>query len=189
MKYIIALLIVAAAVSPLRAGPLVDFIVGGVLVANGGVFEYQRTKAASDKEDALKKGQDKFTQSINLDESAWYYWGAADWERANFGVTANYNLLVQRGNNFYALALVAAAEAGRHGRDANDAQDKENLYKGVSLTSFGVGGIFIVKGAISLIVNRNKSAVSAKKYHWVKNFDLQPLQSMNGAHLAWSTRF
>lgn len=187
---IAAVLVIGMLANVAKASPLVDFIIGTSLVVTGGVFEFQRADAASKKEEDTKKAIDLIGKSIDADESFWYFYGSASWEFFNNGNTAAYRSLLSTANTYLSLRNSYASQSTPFSNSAGDNRDKEKLYKGVSLTSFAVGGAFIFKAAVTYWAKRTYSKeADNQKLRWAKNIELQPTASMDGARLGYQIAF
>jgi len=171
------------------ASPLTDAIIGVVFLGTGGVLEGLRAGAKSDREETEKKAVDHLTKAIIADENAMYYLGAANWEFINFGNTASYRSLYNTSITYGIVANREASDGSRFATESEDHQDKQNLYKGVSLTAFGIGSVFMVKAAITYMIDRNETASAPKKYQWAKNLDIVPTNDLSGAKVQWEHRF
>ena len=191
MKGIIISVMIFLMAGKAMANPIADILIGGIMIGTGGYFEFQRSNAKSDRQTAETETAKHFILTIKNDENAQYYYGAAEWERLNFGNTAIWVALRNTANNYNSVALSEASLTSTSANTASDFQDKQNLYKGISLTAFGVGSAFIIKGAIEYLIERNatKSVKLDPKYKWVKNIDLMPNQNANGVKLIYAYTF
>ena len=167
------------------ASPLSDFIIGMVFMGSGTYFEVERSGAKKDKEKAENQAASSFNLWQTQLVTANYYKGAADWEFINFGNTSAYRTL--HGNfvsNFNSSQANLAAGANSV-NSASDYQNKQNLYKGVSLTSFSVGSIFILKAGFTYA--KERGLFNAPKS--AKNFNIEPTADLHGAKIVWATRW
>lgn len=184
-KTIIAVALMGMTVT-CQASPLADFVIGVTFLGVGGGFELLRNQTAKDKEDDDKKAGDAAISTLQHDEAASYFQGAADWEFIQNGNTSSYRSFSDTAASHRGSALRFLAETNRFAESASDHRDKEKIYKGVSLTSFGVGGAFIIKSAVTYLIQRNQTASLEKKYKWVRNFEFKPTRQMDGAELVWT---
>lgn len=184
---VVGLLMIGAA-STAAANPLSDFIIGGAMMATGGGFYWAADKAKSDKVDLGNKAGDHAGKSIVAYGNANYYLGEANVEFFYSGNSATYRALLNLAQNQATIGLSEINQAVSYGNDSNDAQDKENLYKGVSYTTWGVGTFFMVKGLVGYLRSGSMTASAPKKYQWARNFDIYPTRDMSGVNLRWSYR-
>lgn len=171
------------------ASPIVDFIVGIGLIANGGVFEVLRGNAAKDKDNAQAIYSEHSAKYGIARDGYYFYAGSASWELFINGNTANYRGLVSLANTYAATANSEAILANAESPNISDNWKKENIYKGVSLTSFGIGSVFILKGAVTYFAQRTQSAKAQEKYKWARNIDMVPTHDMAGAQVVYSCRW
>lgn len=183
MKKLVLASISLFLVNNCEAKPWHDFLVGGIMLATGGVFEMQRSKEASDKEGAETSANQHSVAFAGAYQNFWYFAGAADWERTTNGNTAAFNTLANTAIGYSVTANRELAAFNSDNSSANEHRNKEKVYKGVSLTAFGVGSAFVVKGLITYLVQRNY-----EKTAWLDNLELTPNYAMDGATLRYRVR-
>lgn len=185
-KMIIGILFMLAFYGNIQASPLSDFIIGAVLMVNGGIFEGLRAQAASDRDDANQKEVAQLNGWQADLVTANYFKGAADWELIKSGNTVAYQSFYNNFTFYFSRSQVELSSASGFSGTASDDNNKENLYKGVSLTSFGIGSFFIIKSAFTYLYRRShtQTAQKAKGYEWV----MAPASGMNGASVLLKVR-
>jgi len=183
MKYVLIVSMLLALPGMVAASPLTDVIIGGVLIVNGGVFEFQRSKAKKKKQTAQEKGTVEIVKALNADEQAFYFAGIADWEQINFGQTSIYFEALSISSDWGWQARNHANSSVGFFKTADSQKSKQNLYKGVSLTSFAIGSVFVVKGAIGYLVRRER------KESLLDNFTLSPTRRLDGAQIRYEYKW
>ncbi|MBX4211718.1 MAG: hypothetical protein KW806_02940 [Candidatus Yanofskybacteria bacterium] len=188
-KVIVSFLIVTSLGVPVMASPLTDFIVGAVFMVNGGVFEVIRSGAAGNKDDADKKAATAAASYEYNIGGANYYAGVAAWEFAQHGNTANYQSFYATGLGYYNSSQSDLASKNKYSSEAFDSRGEEKVYKGVSLTSFSIGGVMILKAGVTYWLNRRNTQSASLIGKIEKHLALAPTPDMRGAQLAWEQRF
>lgn len=189
MKKLMVVLALSLMTSRAWCSPLSDLIIGVAFMGIGGVFEIQRSSAKGSREDDEKKATAHAIAAVQADENAFYYLGAANWERTLSGQSSTYFIFLNTANSYNATALSEIGQSSTLSSSAGDNRDKQNLYKGISLTSFGVGGAFIIKAAVTYALGRHQTMAQARKYEWVKSFDMFPTPKLDGARLTYTRKF
>ena len=186
--------------APSFASPLIDVLTGSAFLLAGGAFEIKRSDAKEKREESENAAaiQSSFAANnlikyIDAFGNAQYFYGAADLEEFQNGKTAIFSALVSEGiswdlqaDSYLRQGSSYANQASAFFDDADNHRDDENLYKGVSLTSFAAGGFFLVKGAWGYLRSPAISPVAQiKQPHWTKNFHVAPTARYDGIQLAW----
>lgn len=189
MKLLVLFVGMILTATTVRANPLFDVVFGGVMVMTGGYFDYERSGARSDREEAEKSSTSHAISAIQADENAAYYAGAADWENIKSGHTSSYFALVNTSMDYSRTAMREIGQAGQLADSAGDSNNKEHLYKGVALTSYAVGGFFIAKGIVSYLSHGKYSTLArVTRNPIIRNAYLVPSRDMTGASLIWTVK-
>lgn len=171
------------------ANPLADLVIGAVMLGNGGLFEYFRGNEEADAKTALDDANRHLSKAVADDEASWYYYGAAVDQKLMAGQTALYFLLLNESNRYADSSVREAQVANAGGENYSYHRNNQKLFKGVSLTSFGVGSFFVLKAAYGYFWGQDSKSASSKKYRWARNLEVVPTADLAGAQLAWATRW
>jgi len=135
--------------NPVQASVKSDLIIGTVLILNGTAFKILETKESDKSTELEEEGNVHSDTAANALLNSAFFDGAAEWELLLNGQTSAYFNLLSQANTFRSTGEIEATTAIALFNDAGDHQDRENLFKGIWIASYGVGGVMILKGGIT----------------------------------------
>lgn len=146
--------------SPVQASIKSDLIIGTGLILNGVAFQVLQNQQSDKASDLDMQGQTHANVAGSALLNSAFFDGAAEWELILNGQTFNYFSFLSQARNSEAFGISEGNTAIGLFNESRDHRDTENLYKGVSLTSYAVGGVMVLKGGIAWLLRHRAPTVA-----------------------------
>jgi len=188
MKRILIIVTMLTMPTWLTAHPLVDLLIGAVMVGGGAGLNIEKNNLAGEKQDARNRANNHNTRKQTaLNNAAIWCEKAKDLTyNRDPGYDPTYDpefvATMQVARRFEEEAARESASARKFSDEASDKQNSEHVYKGVTIGTWVSGGTFLAKSLFCFLKQRkaNKLVELAPE---PKNYEIAliPSRDLSGA--------
>jgi len=198
MKQIVLAVMLVSLPMMVHAHPLVDLLLGSVIIISGGAINMEKNNLAGEKQEARNRANNHETRQHTAlqNEAIWSDRAntLANKRRYYTGYNRNYDQevvdLMNKAREFEAEAIREELSARRFNDEAGEKANRENLFKGITVGAWTGGGMFLAKSLFCFLKQRRAdSLVSVEPEPKNYEFALVPVRHLDGAMVTYRLKW